>query len=103
MARPPALDPGEIERALGDLPGWELQDGKLHRELRFADFAGAFGFMSAAAVVAAEMDHHPEWSNVYSRVTVDLVTHDAGGVTELDLRLARRMSELARAARQIVD
>jgi 4a-hydroxytetrahydrobiopterin dehydratase len=95
MARPPALDPAAVDAALGELPGWELRDGKLHRELRFADFATAFGFMAAAATVAAEMDHHPEWSNVYSRVTVDLVTHDAGGVTELDLGLARRMSELA--------
>ena len=81
--------------ALRDLDGWELRDGKLHCELRFVDFAAAFGFMAASATVAAEMDHHPEWSNVYSRVTVDLVTHDAGGVTELDLQLARRMSELA--------
>ncbi len=95
MARPPALDPADVEAALHDLDGWELRDGKLHRELRFADFAAAFGFMAACATVAAEMDHHPEWSNVYSRVTVDLVTHDAGGVTELDLQLARRMSELA--------
>ena len=97
MARPPALDPAAVDAALVELPGWELRDGKLHRELRFADFATAFGFMAAAATVAAEMDHHPEWSNVYSRVTVDLVTHDAGGVTDLDLRLARRMSELAAA------
>lgn len=98
MARPPALDSDAIDAALRDLDGWELRDGKLHRELRFADFAAAFGFMAAAATVAAEMDHHPEWSNVYSRVTVDLVTHDAGGVTELDLQLAQRMSELARGA-----
>ena len=103
MARPSVLDPGEVEQALGDLPGWELRNGKLHLELRFADFAAAFGFMAAAATVAAEMDHHPEWSNVYSRVTVALVTHDAGGVTELDLRLARRMSELAMAAHHAVD
>ena len=98
MARPSALDTEAIQAALRDLDGWELRDGKLHRELRFADFAAAFGFMAAVATVAAEMDHHPEWSNVYSRVTVDLVTHDAGGVTELDLQMARRMSELARGA-----
>jgi 4a-hydroxytetrahydrobiopterin dehydratase len=95
MARPSALDPAEVQVALRQLDGWELRDAKLHREFRFADFAAAFGFMSAVAVVAAEMDHHPEWSNVYSRVVVDLVTHDAGGVTELDLRMAGRMSELA--------
>lgn len=95
MTRPVPLEPAQLSAAVDDLPGWSLVDGKLHAELRFADFASAFGFMSAVATEAARMDHHPEWSNVYSRVTVDLVTHDAGGVTELDLELARRMSELA--------
>jgi len=95
VARPAPLERSQLDEELRTLEGWELRDGKLHAELRFADFARAFGFMSAAAVVAAEMDHHPEWSNVYSRVTVDLSTHDAGGVTELDVRLARRMGELA--------
>jgi len=95
VARPEPLEPSRIEEELRSLAGWSVVDGKLHVELRFADFARAFGFMSAAAVVAAEMDHHPEWSNVYSRVTVDVVTHDAGGITELDVQLARRMAELA--------
>jgi 4a-hydroxytetrahydrobiopterin dehydratase len=95
MTRPVPLEPDQLSAAVDDLPGWSLVEGKLHAELRFADFAGAFGFMSAVATEAARMDHHPEWSNVYSRVTVDLVTHDAGGVTELDVALARRMSELA--------
>ena len=95
MARPMALGPDQIADALDGLAGWSLVEGKLHAELRFADFARAFGFMSAAATEAARMDHHPEWSNVYSRVTIDLVTHDAGGVTELDVELARRMSALA--------
>ncbi len=95
MTRPVPLEPAQLSAAVDDLPGWSLFDGKLHAELRFADFASAFGFMSAVATEAARMDHPPEWSNVYSRVSVDLVTHDAGGVTELDLELARRMSELA--------
>jgi 4a-hydroxytetrahydrobiopterin dehydratase len=97
MARPTVLDAGALERELVSLEGWSLVEGKLHTELSFADFASAFGFMASAAVVAAEMDHHPEWTNVYSRVTVDLVTHDAGGITELDVTLARRMTDLAAA------
>ena len=95
MARPERLTDTEIATALDGLEGWELVDGKLHRELRFPDFSSAFGFMAAAATVAEKMDHHPEWSNVYSKVVVDLTTHDADGVTELDVRLAGRMSELA--------
>lgn len=97
MATPNPLDEDTITDALAGLDGWELLDGKLHTEFRFADFAEAFGFMAAVATEAARLDHHPEWTNVYSRVEVDLVTHDAGGITELDLRLARRMNELAGA------
>ena len=84
-----------MHAALRSLSGWTLRDGKIHREFRFDDFVGAFGFMSRAALVAEKMDHHPEWSNVWNRVSVSLTTHDAGGVTELDLALARRMDELA--------
>jgi 4a-hydroxytetrahydrobiopterin dehydratase len=98
MARPTALGPDRTAAAVDDLPGWSLVDGKLHAELRFADFAAAFGFMSAVATEAARLDHHPEWSNVYSTVVVDLVTHDAGGITDLDLTLAHRMIELAGTA-----
>ena len=75
--------------------GWEVVDGKLHREFSFADFVEAFGFMSRCALVAEKMDHHPEWSNVWNRVTVDLVSHDAGGITDRDVTLAARMNELA--------
>ncbi len=96
MARPQPLTRSELDDALSGLPGWSLEGDRLHRELRFPDFERAFGFMAAAATVAAAMDHHPEWSNVYSRVVVDLSTHDAGGITELDVELARRMSGLAR-------
>jgi len=85
----------EIEAALGKLPGWEMANGKLHREYRFADFVHAFGFMATAALAAQAMDHHPEWSNVYDRVTVDLTTHSAGGVTMKDLELAGKIEAIA--------
>jgi 4a-hydroxytetrahydrobiopterin dehydratase len=95
MPRPKALSPDEIDAALASLPGWSLVDGKLHRELRFPNFQRAFAFMAEAALHAEKLDHHPEWSNVYGRVVVDLVTHDAGGLTALDLELAKRMSAIA--------
>ena len=80
---------------LAELPGWEVVDGKLHRELRFADFVTAWGVMSSIAIAAEKLNHHPEWSNVYSRVVIDLVTHDAGGITERDLELAAAVDRLA--------
>ncbi len=90
------LDDAEVERRLRALPSWSLRDGKLHRELRFADFVSAFGFMASAALAAEAMNHHPEWFNVYGTVRVDLTTHDAGGITEHDFALAARMEQLAR-------
>lgn len=95
MARPKALETPEIEEKLANLEGWTLEDGKLHRTFRFANFVRAFGFMASVALVAEKMDHHPEWSNVYDRVEVDLTTHDAGGITELDFRLAAAMNAAA--------
>jgi 4a-hydroxytetrahydrobiopterin dehydratase len=95
MTRPTCLSDTELAVALRELPDWTLRAGKLHRELRFRDFSEAFGFMTRAALVAESMNHHPEWLNVWNRVVVDLQTHDAGGVTALDLELARRMNELA--------
>lgn len=95
MARPLALESDQVEAALGDLQDWSLRGGRLHAEFVFADFAAAFGFMAAVATESARLDHHPEWTNVYSRVTVDLVTHDVGGITELDVELAHRMTDLA--------
>ena len=89
------LDETALREALAELPGWSLEAGKLHREYRFPDFVTAFGFMSSVALVAEAMNHHPEWQNVYNRVVVDLTTHDAGGITEKDLALARRMDDLA--------
>ncbi len=74
--------------------GWEEVGGKLHRELVFADFAEAFAFMQRVAGVAEELDHHPDWCNSFNRVTIDLVTHSAGGITEKDRELARRIDGL---------
>lgn len=84
-----------IAQRLGALPGWELGDDKLRREFRFASFSEAFAFMTRAALRAEQLDHHPDWSNVYNRVTVALSTHEAGGVTELDFTLAEAMSGFA--------
>jgi 4a-hydroxytetrahydrobiopterin dehydratase len=95
MARPTRLTEAELDAGLAGLPGWSLQAGKLHREFRFDSFSQAFGFMARCALAAEALDHHPEWLNVYGRVVVDLVTHDAGGITALDLELARRMSACA--------
>ena len=98
MARrePPAvLGAGEIDEALASLDGWEVRDGKLHREFVFANFVEAFGFMAKAALVAERTDHHPEWFNVYRTVRVDLTTHESGGITERDTALARAMNQLA--------
>jgi 4a-hydroxytetrahydrobiopterin dehydratase len=89
------LSSGEIAERLASLPGWTHEGGALHREFRFADFSEAFGFMARAALSAEKMNHHPSWSNVWSRVVVDLSTHDAGGVTEWDVALAREMDRLA--------
>ncbi|MFS8829565.1 4a-hydroxytetrahydrobiopterin dehydratase [Synechococcus sp. R8-2] len=95
MSRPVKLSEAEIQAKLENLPGWSLQDGKLHRQFQFRSFVEAFGWMSSVALVAESMGHHPEWTNVYNRVRVHLTTHDAGGITELDFTLAQRMNELA--------
>jgi 4a-hydroxytetrahydrobiopterin dehydratase len=95
MERRERLTEQALERELGTLAGWKTAGGKLHREYRFKDFIEAWGFMSSAALVIQQMDHHPEWSNVYGTVVVELVTHDAGGITSRDVELARRMEEIA--------
>jgi len=96
MTRPARLGAAE---ALKSLPGWAAAPGRdaIQRSFKFADFNTAFGFMSRAALTAEKLDHHPEWFNVYNRVDVTLTTHDADGVTELDVRLARFMDEAAAA------
>jgi len=86
------LDPKQITE---DLPGWSGGDDFITKVFQFTDFASAFGFMSEIAVVAEAMNHHPQWYNVYNRVDVTLTTHDAGGVTEKDITLAKRMEQAA--------
>ena len=97
MARPKKLSPEAVEQALADrsLAPWSVVDAKLRRVFEFRDFVSAFGFMSRSALIAEKMGHHPEWFNVYSRVVVDLTTHDADGITTLDLDLANAMNEAA--------
>lgn len=92
----PILTESEIATVISTLSGWTVEDGKLHRDYHFKDFVAAFSFMSGAALLAQAMDHHPEWSNVWNTVRVDLATHDAGGITTLDVELAHAMEELAR-------
>lgn len=85
--------------AVAGLDGWSVADGKLHKAYVFPDFVAAFGFMAAAALCAERRNHHPEWHNVYNRVTVDLSTHDAGGITGFDVELARDFDRVASPSR----
>ncbi|MEX2122490.1 MAG: 4a-hydroxytetrahydrobiopterin dehydratase [Woeseia sp.] len=89
------LSSRELEERLADLNGWSVEEGKLKRVFKFADFVRAFGFMTSAAMEAEKLNHHPEWSNVYNKVTVHLVTHEARGITGLDFKLAKKMDALA--------
>lgn len=98
MTRPARLEGDERSAALGELLalGWQhdLARDAITKTLRFADFNAAFGWMTRVAMIAAQLDHHPEWSNTYRTVTITLTTHDAKGLTELDLAMARRISGL---------
>lgn len=90
------LSEAEINDALADLPGWSVADGKLAKSYKFDSFAAALGWMVAVGVAADKMDHHPEWSNVYNRVEVKLVTHDLDNqISTLDVTLAEKMEQLA--------
>ena len=84
----------EIQKELKNLSGWALVDGKLHKEFQFDDFNQAFGFMTRAAMHIEKLNHHPEWFNVYNKLTIDLTTHDAGGITENDINLAKTLNSL---------
>jgi 4a-hydroxytetrahydrobiopterin dehydratase len=75
-------------------PGWEVLDGRLHRELTFADFSAAFAFMTRVALLAEKRDHHPDWSNSWNKVVIDLVSHDKGGLTARDTGLAEAINKL---------
>jgi 4a-hydroxytetrahydrobiopterin dehydratase len=95
MANRGKLSAADVTARIVSVPGWSVEKDKLHREYKFPDFAHAFSFMAMIATVAEKMDHHPEWLNVYNRITVDLSTHDAGGITELDFQLAAAMEKAA--------
>ena len=96
MARAEKLSSEEITAALTDLPGWTVQENKLHKQYKFDNFAQAMGWMMQVAIHADKLDHHPEWSNVYNRVTVSLTTHDLDNqISDLDVKLARKMEQAA--------
>lgn len=99
--RSPKLDDEEVRRRLATIADWSLRDGALFREIRFGSFAEAFGFMASVAIVAQEMDHHPDWTNVYDRVTIRLSSHDVRGISERDFVLAAKIDRLARSGLRI--
>jgi 4a-hydroxytetrahydrobiopterin dehydratase len=88
------LTDNEIAERLPSLPDWKLHDNALQREFRFRDFAEAFAFMTKVARVAERMNHHPDWSNAYNRVSIRVTTHDVGGVSEKDFELAAEIDKL---------
>jgi 4a-hydroxytetrahydrobiopterin dehydratase len=95
MKHPAKLSAANADARLSAIPGWTRQGRKLHRMFPFRDFSEAFGFMARVALAAEKLGHHPDWANAWNHVTVDLSTHDAGGITELDFRLAAEMNRLA--------
>jgi 4a-hydroxytetrahydrobiopterin dehydratase len=84
----------EIREHLSQLIGWRLEKNALHKEFKFHDFVAAFGFMTQVALLAEKLGHHPDWQNVYNKVSITLETHDAGGITELDFKLARLIDKI---------
>ena len=92
---PAKLSEPEIANRLAALPLWSIEDGKLWREFQFLNFSAAFAFMTRTALLAEQLDHHPEWCNVYNRVDVALTTHSAHGITVLDFQMAEAMQTFA--------
>ena len=88
------LSSDTIESELKNLDGWSVVNGKLHKDFQFDDFNQAFGFMARASMHIEKMNHHPEWFNVYNKLSVDLMTHDAGGITQNDINLAKILNSL---------
>jgi 4a-hydroxytetrahydrobiopterin dehydratase len=88
------LSSEQISEELKNLSGWSIKEEKLHRDFEFDDFNQVFGFMTRAAMHIEKMNHHPEWFNVYNKLTVDLMTHDAGGITQNDIELAKILNSL---------
>ena len=93
MALPPALSHSDVEVRLPEIAGWGIVNGRLHRELEFDNFVDAFGFMSMVALLAEKANHHPNWSNVYNKVVIDLETHDVGGISDYDFDLASKINK----------
>jgi 4a-hydroxytetrahydrobiopterin dehydratase len=89
------LSQTDIDEELKNLPGWSVVNEKLHKEFQFDSFNQAFGFMTRAAMEIEKMNHHPEWFNVYNKITIELTTHDAGGITKNDVNLAKILNSLA--------
>jgi 4a-hydroxytetrahydrobiopterin dehydratase len=89
------LSQTDIDEELKSLPGWSVVNEKLHKEFQFDSFNQAFGFMTRAAMEIEKMNHHPEWFNVYNKITIELTTHDAGGITKNDVNLAKILNSLA--------
>ncbi len=94
MAAAEMLSETQISEAVASLEGWELRDGKLHREFKFNNFVEAWGFMSRIALLAEKMNHHPEWFNVWNTVRIDLSTHEVGGLSNFDVELAKNINAL---------
>ena len=88
------LSETEIQEILKELSGWTVVNGKLHKEMEFTDFNQAWQFMTTAVVEIEKMNHHPEWFNVYNKLVIDLMTHDAGGITENDVNLAKHLDKI---------
>jgi 4a-hydroxytetrahydrobiopterin dehydratase len=88
------LSDGEVTERMGQIPGWSLAGGKLHRAFECKDFLSAFGNMTRVALVAESMNHHPEWFNVWNKVVIDLNTHSVDGISDLDFKLAGKISEI---------
>ena len=89
------LTDAQIQENLAQVDNWTIENGKLHKEFQFDTFISAFGFMTQLALVAESLNHHPEWFNVYNRVTIDLTTHDAGGISELDFQWAKQADAIS--------
>ncbi len=94
MRRAEKLTDEQIAERLARHPQWSIEAGKLHRELKFADFNEAWGFMARIALHAEQMNHHPEWFNVWSTVRIDLTTHDCGGISDRDFALAEKIDAI---------
>jgi 4a-hydroxytetrahydrobiopterin dehydratase len=94
MADRRILSESEWSTALASIPGWSIQDRRLQREFTFPDFSRAFGFMVRVAMLAEQMNHHPNWSNIYNRVTIELTTHDLGGISSFDIEFALKTNAL---------